>query len=166
MVGITGSTPVVVREVSASPADVWATLSDGWLYPGWVVGASRMRQVDEGWPAVGTRLHHSVGSWPVLIDDVTEVLEAVPERLLRLKAHGWPTGAAEVLLELRSTGPDSTSVEMREDAVAGPAVALPPLLRKALMVPRNREALRRLAFLAERRRSLPAGHGSAGGVGA
>ena len=63
------------RTVSATPEQVWEVLADGWLYPLFVVGASRMRDVDESWPAVGARLHHSVGTWPLLIDDTTEVLE-------------------------------------------------------------------------------------------
>lgn len=50
--------------INASTDDVWSVLSDGWLYPLWVVGASRMRDVDEDWPAVGSRIHHSVGVWP------------------------------------------------------------------------------------------------------
>ncbi|HET7689472.1 MAG TPA: SRPBCC family protein [Nocardioidaceae bacterium] len=140
--------PSVERWISAEPARVWAVLSDGWLYPSWVVGASRMREVDDGWPASGTRLHHSVGNWPLLINDRTEVLEMVPEKLLRLQAHGWPAGAAEVLIELESAG-TGTTVRIREDAVAGPAKLMPKPLRQLAMLPRNREALRRLAFLAE-----------------
>ena len=31
------------RTVNAPPEKVWKVLSDGWLYPVWVVGASRMR---------------------------------------------------------------------------------------------------------------------------
>ena len=60
------------RLMHATPEQVWAVLSDGWLYPVWV-GASRMREVDETWPEVGSKLHHSVGAWPLLIDDNTEV---------------------------------------------------------------------------------------------
>ena len=48
--------------INASIDDVWSVLSDGWLYPLWVVGASRMRDVDPDWPAVGSRIHHSVGA--------------------------------------------------------------------------------------------------------
>lgn len=55
----------VSEMVSAKPGQVFAVLADGWLYPLWVVGASHMRQVDEGWPAVGTRIHHSVSPWPL-----------------------------------------------------------------------------------------------------
>ncbi len=39
------------RVVEATPEQVWSILADGWLYPLWVVGASRMRQVDDHWPA-------------------------------------------------------------------------------------------------------------------
>ena len=51
----------VDRVVNAEPSDVWAVLADGWLYPLWVVGASRMREVDDTWPGVGARLYHSAG---------------------------------------------------------------------------------------------------------
>src|ERR1043165_7866722 len=57
------------RLVDATPDQVWSVLADGWLYPLWVVGASRMREVDDEWPEPGARLHHSVGTWPLLIDD-------------------------------------------------------------------------------------------------
>ena len=141
---------VVDRIIEAEPAKVWAVLADGWLYPSWVVGASRMREVEDSWPAPGSKLHHSVGMWPLLLDDRTEVLGCEPQRSLRLKAHGWPAGAVEVEIELEPTDA-GTSVTIREDAVAGPAVLVPPPVRQLAVVPRNREVLRRLAFLAERR---------------
>ena len=142
--------PAVRRSVAATPEQVWEVLSDGWLYPTWVVGTSRMREVDDSWPAPGSKLHHSVGLWPLLINDRTEVVGSEPQKSLRLKAHGWPAGAAEVLIELQPAG-DGTEVSIREDAVAGPAKLIPHPLRQVAMMPRNREALRRLAFLAERR---------------
>ena len=80
------------RVVKASPDQVWEVLADGWLYPLWVVGASRMREVDDTWPAPGSRLHHSVGVWPALIDDTTVVVAVTPGRLLSLRARGWPAG--------------------------------------------------------------------------
>jgi hypothetical protein len=142
---------VTVDRVVEAPAQaVWDVLADGWLYPLWVVGAARMRDVDAGWPAVGTRLHHSVGNWPLLLDDRTEVLECEEGRMLRLKAHGWPAGAAEVVIEVEGNGPHSR-VLIREDAVDGPGTLVPKPLRQLGIVPRNREALRRLAFLAEGR---------------
>ena len=138
------------RTVSATPEQVWEVLSDGWLYPLFVVGASRMRDVDETWPAVGSRLHHSVGSWPLLIDDTTEVLEIEEGRRLLLKARGWPAGEAHVDISLRPDGA-ATLVTMEEDATAGPGVLVPKPLRDAQLHWRNVEALRRLAFVVEGR---------------
>jgi uncharacterized protein YndB with AHSA1/START domain len=137
------------RHVHASPEDVWAVLADGWLYAGWVVGASRMREV-QGWPAHGARLHHSVGAWPALVDDHTEVLAVDPPRSLTLLARAWPTGEAHVRLELGSEG-EETVVTIQEDAVSGPGAWIPRALRAPLLGWRNRETLRRLAYLAERR---------------
>jgi len=145
------NTPRVERHLDATPADVWNVLRDGWLYPSWVVGASRMRDVDDHWPALGSKLHHSVGNWPLLIDDRTEVLDVIPEQRLKLKAHGWPAGAAEVIIELEKEG-TGTKVCITEDAVAGPAKLMPKPLRQLAMIPRNKETLQRLGFLAEGRR--------------
>lgn len=147
---IAKGTITISRDVEAPAEDVWAVLADGWLYPCWVVGAARMRDVDDGWPQVGSELHHSVGNWPVLIDDSTEVLESVPGRMLRLKARAWPTGAAEVVVEIESRG-NGSRVHIREDAIEGPGTLMPKPLRQIAIGPRNREALRRLAFLAEGR---------------
>jgi len=138
------------RTLKASPEKVWELLSDGWLYPLWVVGASRMRDVDETWPAVGAKLHHSVGSWPALIDDNTEVLENEEGRRLLLRARGWPAGEAnvEIILEPDGVG---TRVTILEDVVKGPGLLLPQPLRDVQLGWRNTEALRRLAYVAERR---------------
>ncbi|WP_254186274.1 SRPBCC family protein [Paenarthrobacter aromaticivorans] len=51
----------VTQLFRSSAADVWNVIADGWLYSGWVVGASRIRAVDDQWPQVGSKLHHSVG---------------------------------------------------------------------------------------------------------
>ena len=151
--GRTGTGPPVstnTRVMHATPDPVWDVLSDGWLYPRWVVGASRMREVDDGWPARGTRLHHSVGSWPLLIDDVTECMEEVPGSRLVLHAHAWPAGRATVVLRLSPVGVD-TEVTIEEQATAGPAAVVPRLVQDPMLAWRNVESLRRLAFLVERR---------------
>lgn len=139
-----------VRRMHASPEKVWQVLSDGWLYPVWVVGASRMRDVDDEWPAAGSRLHHSVGVWPALIDDNTEVIDSVPNRSLTLRARAWPVGAAEVIIRLQPVG-DETEVTIVEDAVSGPGRLVPQPVLGPTIKWRNTETLRRLAFLAERR---------------
>ena len=141
----------ITRDVDAPAEDVWAVLSDGWLYASWVVGASRIREVDADFPAVGSRIHHSVGLWPLLIDDETVVLEVeAPTRLL-LKARAWPSGEAHVEITVTSTGPSSSRVTIVEDAVKGPGRLVPKVARQAGIGPRNIEAMRRLAYLAERR---------------
>jgi carbon monoxide dehydrogenase subunit G len=138
------------RSVSATPEQVWKVLSDGWLYPLFVVGASRMRDVDESWPAVGARLHHSVGTWPLLIDDTTEVVELDEGKRLLLLARGWPAGQAHVDISLEPQG-DSTVVTITEDATAGPGLLVPKPLRDVQLHWRNVETLRRLAFVVEGR---------------
>jgi uncharacterized protein YndB with AHSA1/START domain len=143
---------ITTRVIKTTPDRVWAVLADGWLYPLWVVGASRMREVEEGWPAVGTRIHLSVGAWPLLIDDYTEVLACENDHLLELRARAWPTGEALVKIRLTATGGD-TEVTIEEDASNGPATLIPGPVRQPPLHWRNVEALRRLAFLAERRAS-------------
>ncbi|CUR62379.1 conserved hypothetical protein [metagenome] len=138
------------RLIKATPEQVWSVLADGWLYPLFVVGASRMRDVDEGWPAVGTRLHHSVGSWPLLIDDTTEVLEADPSSRLLLLARGWPAGEAHVEFVLEQQGSE-TLVTIHEDATAGPGLLMPKPLRDVQLNLRNDETLQRLAYVVEGR---------------
>lgn len=143
---------ITKRVMSTTPDRVWSVLSDGWLYPLWVVGASRIREVEDGWPAVGTRIHHSVGAWPLLIDDYTEVLLCEADRVLELRARAWPTGEASVRIRLTPLG-DETEVTIEEDASSGPATLLPKPLRTPPLHWRNVETLRRLAYLAERRAS-------------
>jgi hypothetical protein len=138
------------RLVHATPDQVWSVLADGWLYPLWVVGASRMREVDVEWPEPGARLHHSVGTWPLLIDDTTEVVESNPGATLTLRARAWPSGEAGVTLHLRPNG-TGTEVIIEEDVETGPATLVPKVLRDPPLRWRNVETLRRLAYLAERR---------------
>lgn len=138
------------RPMSATPEVVWEVLCDGWLYPLFVVGAARMRDVDDSWPAVGAKLHHSVGVWPALLDDTTEVLEVDEGRRLLLRARAWPAGAANVEMSLQPSE-DTTLVTIVEDVVSGPGLLMPKPLRDAQLDWRNTETLRRLAFLVERR---------------
>jgi uncharacterized protein YndB with AHSA1/START domain len=134
----------------ASPDAVWAVLADGWLYPLWVVGATHMRDVDDGWPAVGTRLHHAVGVWPFQLEDTTEVLEAEPGRRLVLRARGWPFGTARVALDL-APAPGGTRVTMGEVAESGPPSLLPEAAQAIALKPRIGECLSRLSDLAVHR---------------
>jgi len=154
------------RTTKASPEDVSAVLADGWLFPTWVVGASRMRDVDAAWPAVGAKLHHSVGVWPALLDDETVVLESqLPDRLV-LQAKGWPVGEATVEVRVDAWGAGSM-ITIAEDATRGPGRFVPYPVRQPILAWRNRETLRRLAFLAEggARSGAEAGRPDSAGTG-
>ncbi|MFJ6535761.1 SRPBCC family protein [Paenarthrobacter sp. NPDC091711] len=138
-----------VTQLFTSPAaDIWRVIEDGWLYSGWVVGASRIRAVDEHWPQVGAKLHHSVGSWPFLIDDSSRVTSMEPRQKLELLARGWPLGEARVLITLEDLGGSQCRVSISEDAVRGPGKMVPKALRDPIISVRNRETLRRLELMA------------------
>lgn len=142
----------VKRHVQASPAEVFSVLADGWLYSGWVVGASRIRSVDDHWPATGSHIHHSVGTWPALLNDSTKVLDVVPDRRLVLQARGWPIGEATVFIELEDAD-GGCLVRLQEDASAGPGKLVPQPVRQISIAPRNNESLHRLKLIAEGRKS-------------
>ncbi|WP_067196441.1 SRPBCC family protein [Microbacterium sp. XT11] len=139
-----------VRVLQCAPADVFEVLAEGWLYPSWVVGASRMRDVDATWPQPGSELHHSVGVWPVLINDKTVVEEYEPPRRMVMRARGWPVGEARVTLQVKERG-SGCVVRIHEEAIAGPGRLVPRVLMDAMLHWRNAETLHRLAYLAEGR---------------
>lgn len=140
----------VSRRVHAGPDEIQAVLADGWTYGLWVVGAVHIREVSDGWPAPGTWIRHSVGAWPVMIEDRTVVEQHEPGRVLQLRAHAGPVGTARVRIELEPDG-DATVVRMREDAIAGPGRWVPAPVRVPLLLLRNAESLARLAAVARRR---------------
>ncbi len=141
--------PTISRRVAAPASAVWEVLSDGWSYANWVVGAARVRDVDADWPAAGTRVHHSFGVWPLLIQDFNRVESVTPPQDLVLTARGWPAGEAHVHLSVQPDGPELCVVTITEDAVSGPAKLIPAAVRRVLIAPRNRETLNRVAMLAE-----------------
>jgi hypothetical protein len=135
------------RVMKCGPSDVFRILADGWLYPGWVVGASRIRAVEPDWPNPGSNIRHSFGVWPLLIDDSTTVLDYRRPEHLELKARAWPSGEAYVVIDVRPAA-QGCEVRIQEDAVAGPAAMVPWLVRNAGIYYRNRETLKRLEYLA------------------
>ncbi|TCN54220.1 polyketide cyclase/dehydrase/lipid transport protein [Rhodococcus sp. SMB37] len=149
-------TRIARQDTAASPREVWNVLSDGWRYAAWVVGASRIRRVDAAWPDVGSRICHSVGMWPVLFDDYTEVLGRTSERELVLGARVRPFGRAGIRLTIDQTETGS-HITMSEHITGGVGCVLPEVVQGELVRPRNQECLRRLAMIAER-----GTHGEAG----
>jgi hypothetical protein len=142
------NTMSTVSQLFNSPAaDVWKVIADGWLYSGWVVGASRIRAVDDTWPQAGSRLHHSVGAWPLVINDSTQVTGVEPGKSLELVARGWPMGEAKVVITLEDRG-DQCLVTIAEDAIRGPGKRVPKVARDPAISVRNRETLKRLELMA------------------
>lgn len=136
--------------MNCPPEAVFRVLANGWLYPGWVVGASRMRNVDATWPQPGARLHHSVGVWPALLDDTSSSVVWNPPRQMVMTARGWPIGEARVTIDVKPFA-GGCLVRIQEEAVSGPATAIPHVLTDVLLQWRNAETLHRLAYLAEGR---------------
>lgn len=136
------------RTIAAQPDDVFAVLSDGWSFATWVVGAARIRAVDPHWPQPGASIQHSVGTWPIMLDDSTSVEEMTPALLLQLRARAWPAGEARVRIELEAVGAE-TLVSITEAPVSGPGLLLPAPVRDVLLDLRNAETLQRLAYLVE-----------------
>ncbi|MEX2293921.1 MAG: SRPBCC family protein [Acidimicrobiales bacterium] len=137
-------------DIGAPIHEVFAALADGRTYADWVVGAKTIRAVDDGFPAVGTRLHHSVGAGTATIDDITEVVECDPPHHLALRASVGSLGQAVIVFDLKSMG-TSTSIAMYERPVGD---ALPTKVgRRAdrLLEVRNAETLWRLKVLVEQR---------------
>ncbi len=125
-------------------------LADGWLFPTWVVGSSRMRSVDDAWPQPGSKLHHSFGVWPMLLNDETVVREWDPPRKAVISPKGWPVGEALVTIEVKPRA-GGCVVRIQEKAQKGPATLVPSAVLDIYLHARNVETLRRLAFIAEGR---------------
>jgi uncharacterized protein YndB with AHSA1/START domain len=137
--------------MDAPPEQVFEVMSDAWLIPVWVVGATHIRSVDESWPEPDSRMHHQVGPWPVSISDSTAVVRCEPPDCLVLQGRAWPIG--EVRIELRVEADGATSlVTMGEAPTHGTARLLDNPVQRWLLAARNRESLARLAAIVENRR--------------
>jgi NAD(P)-dependent dehydrogenase (short-subunit alcohol dehydrogenase family)/uncharacterized protein YndB with AHSA1/START domain len=136
--------------INAAPEEVFGFLSDPCNFPKWVVGAAGVRDHDEDFPAVGSRFHHKVGTWPLNLKDHTEVVEVDPPKRLVLKAKARPLGTAVIELDLRES---AGGTELRMEECPGDRltslVAANPVFDTVLRV-RNAEALARLKRGVER----------------
>jgi uncharacterized protein YndB with AHSA1/START domain len=141
--------PVVVHHSSAAPPEVFAVLADGCRYADWVVGAKKIRSVDERWPEPGAEFRHKVGVGPLEIKDTSTVESVQPDRSLTLKVRARPAGVARVHIALTPTNDGGTDITMDEVPIEGIAKAIDNPLQRALLKGRNIEALRRLATIAE-----------------
>ncbi|MBJ7330937.1 MAG: SRPBCC family protein [Solirubrobacteraceae bacterium] len=140
--------------IDVEPQRVWDVLADGRNYGYWVVGSSEIRDVDNDWPAVGSRFHHKVGWGPLKVADHTRVDESRAPIRLKLRAKARPLGTAEVTMQLHPHA-RGTRVVMTEDAGDRLTALVFNPLTHLLVRGRNVESLRRLKELAEGRGPSP-----------
>ena len=134
--------------IDAPPERVFEILSDPDNYGYWVVGSKRIRDADPGFPAVGTKFHHTVGFGPVEVDDHTSVLESHPPRRLKLQAKARPLGTATVTMEIEPENGGSRVTMIEDPGDRLTALVFNPLTH-LLVRGRNVESLDRLRELAE-----------------
>jgi uncharacterized protein YndB with AHSA1/START domain len=135
--------------------EVFDVLLDPTTYPDWLVGADRIRAVDDGWPAPGTAFHHTVGAGPLKVSDKTTVVSVDRPRRLELMAHVGPVMTARVTFELSSRADGGTAVAIHERPEHGIAAAAWHWIGRRLLATgiwgRNAVALDRLrSYLAAR----------------
>ena len=135
------------RHLDHPPEAVFAVLTDARRYADWVVGARRIRAVDETWPAPGSRFHHEFGVGPLHIDDSTVLEEIDPPRHLVLRARARPTGVARVTIDLVPSPDGGSDLEMTEVPIAGVARRIDNPVLECLVGLRNGRSLQRLADL-------------------
>lgn len=132
--------------VGVAPEAVFAAFACGERYADWVVGAKRIRSVDADWPAVGSRLHHTVGIGLLEVKDNTEVLAVQAPRHIVLLARFRPIGRARIELTVTEEA-EGCRVRMVENLIRAPQ-----WLSKAVdasIYARNAAALHRLRDLLE-----------------
>jgi hypothetical protein len=125
------------------PGRAFQLLEDPRSLRAMVAGAHRIRRFDPRWPDVGSAVHHSVGLPPLVLRDVTVVMECLPGRRLVLEAR------------LRFLG--VLIVEFTERPASG-AVTQPGLrsIVEGATALRNAELCRRFARLIRRRERFAA----------
>jgi uncharacterized protein YndB with AHSA1/START domain len=137
------------RFMPVPPDAVWDVLADPGSYGYWVVGSKVIRDAEPGWPAVGSKFHHTVGAGPITVSDHTEVLEADRPRRLKLRAKARPAGTAAVTMEMTARPEaDGTVVRMTENPDGLFALLSLNPLTHVFTIARNAESLMRLEELA------------------
>jgi uncharacterized protein YndB with AHSA1/START domain len=143
------------EEIPATPEEVFAVLADPATYPDWLVGARRIRAIDEDWPAVGSSFQHTIGWGPARLQGSTSVRRCTPPTELVLGAGMGPLGEATVRFELTASS-GGTVVELHELPARGPARwagrVLGPVVRLGLWG-RNAASLGALSNVVARRNS-------------
>jgi hypothetical protein len=100
--------------IEATPESIFSVLLDPYTYPDWLVGAHRIRSVDDSWPEPGSAFHHVVGFGPIKVADSTRVTSLSRPNRLELNARARPFGRARVLFALQPVPARTVSVQSGE----------------------------------------------------
>lgn len=136
------------REIGASVHDVYRMLIEPRTYPRWLIGATDIRDVDDDWPAPGSRFHHRVGVGWFSIPDSTKVIEVEPDRLVRLAVRARPLVSATATFTLVGDGDRCVVTFQEEPAVRWLGNIARPVLDPVTHL-RNHRSLKRLAEVVE-----------------
>lgn len=133
---------ITKKSIPRPPSVVFAVLATPETYPHWLVGCQDIRDVDAGWPEVGTCFHHRVGlAGPITVSDSTKVLKISEPDLLVLEARARPLGRARVTFTLEPEGP-GTLLSLDEVPIGNLAPLQPAL--DPVTAKRNERSLSRL----------------------
>ena len=136
----------VHRHLAASATEVFEVLTDPETYPQWLVGARVIRNVTDGWPAVGSAFDHRVGWGPLQIPDRTTVRRIVRPRLLELQVRARPLIEAVATFEIKDDG--AGCIVTIDESPTGVFKIAHPLFDPMIRA-RNRRSLDQLAELVE-----------------
>jgi hypothetical protein len=100
------------------PEAVWEVIRDGYSYARWVAGTQEIREVDDRWPEVGSRIHFTAGIGPLRFDDLTYV-RRLDDDGIELQAYAGSWGSARVSIEVRQWGEGQTLVIIDEHPLTG-----------------------------------------------
>jgi len=134
---------VLNGRIERPPDVVWALLEDGHSYADWVVGTRQVHEVDDTWPAVGSRLRFTAGFGPFTVEDITTVRRIEPKRSLELEAHAGWLGSARICFDVRSWG-EHTLVIIDEHPLSGLGARWHNAVLEVLFRFRNRRMLENL----------------------
>ncbi len=138
--------------IDASPAAVFAVLSDVDSYEHWVVGSSSTFKIEGNWPEVGATFHHRQGVPLIGPKDTTSVLQVDAPRMLKLCVRVRPYMVGVVTMTLTAAD-GGTDVTMEEEPVGGFFGRMHNPVFDAGLHLRNIESLRRLKNLAKKRQA-------------
>ena len=137
--------------IMAAPArDVFTVLTDPYSYPKWLIGTSKIRDVDAAWPAVGSCFHHGVGVGPLRLPDSTQVETIETDKVLKLRVRARPFILATASFILVDSGPSCVVMLEEEPKLRMLGNLVLPLFDPLTHV-RNHESLRRLGELVDER---------------